>query len=262
MSRLPEYDGSLSRKLRQRDRQMVRQADASAFSRSGARVIAPGVIASADFDGTGPSDLGTRGWMLGSWDDTPSILVLDGRNIVATLDAQDTAILALIDDLTTTQDALADAVADLTTQQAYLDSLISRDASAPTYNTGALTLDSTWHLVGTQAVITGIAIPTGKVRVTISLAEASIAAAAGASVIGAICYSVDSVGSISATTQYARLYVVGTAGGSSLSRTDTLTVPAGTTNIRAQCAYWGSGSGTSSINFASPRLMADVIGSS
>lgn len=41
MSKLPEYDGSLSRKLRQRDRQAVRQADRSAFSRSGTSVTGP-----------------------------------------------------------------------------------------------------------------------------------------------------------------------------------------------------------------------------
>lgn len=70
MSRLPEYDGSLSRKLRQRDRQMVRQADASAFNRSGTSVTAEGettVTGTLNIDGdlnvsgplavTGPADI-------------------------------------------------------------------------------------------------------------------------------------------------------------------------------------------------------------
>lgn len=171
------------------------------------------------------------------------------------------SINSTVTELQAAQATLAAQQATILAQQAYLSSLISRDAASSTFNTGTLALDSTWHLVGGQAVISGMAVSTGKVRVTVSLSEASIAAASGASVIAAICYAIDSLGPITPTVQYARLYAPNLTIGSSLSRTDVLTVAAGAQTIRAQCAYWAAGSGASSISFSSLRLMAEVIGS-
>lgn len=155
---------------------------------------------------------------------------------------------------------ITDAQADLVTQAAYQASLISRDAAVSTFNTGTLTADSTYRLIGSQAIVSSLAVPTGKMRVTISCSEASIAPG-GNSVIALICYAVDGVSSLDPTVRFARLYSAGLQIGSSLARIGTETVSPGTYTLRAQAGYWAAGSGTSSINFSGLRLLAEVIGS-
>lgn len=153
---------------------------------------------------------------------------------------------------------LAAAQAELATQTAYLSSLISRDASIGNFNTGTLTNDSSYHLIGSEASLT-LPVATGKARVTISCSEASIAPGAN-SVVAIICFAIDGVGSLDPTTQYARLYTVGNPIGTSLVRVGTVTVTPGTTTIRARCAYWSAGSSSASINFSGLRLLVEVIG--
>ena len=153
------------------------------------------------------------------------------------------------------------SVAQVAAQQAYLGSLISRDAVVAPFNTGELVNDATYRLVGPQAVIGNIAIPTGKVRVTISCSEAMINPGSN-SALAIICYAIDGVGTIDPAQRYARLYVVGSQVGSSLVRVGTETIPPGNYTIRAQCAYWSAGASPASINFAGLRLLAEVIGAS
>lgn len=113
MSRKPETNQGLVRKLRQRDRQAGRAQNASPYTRSGTSVTAEnevtvaGHLQSWDFDGDGGRvDLGATGWMLGPNDGGPSLLALNGVDVYANLAAKDVVILGLIDDLATAQEAL------------------------------------------------------------------------------------------------------------------------------------------------------------
>lgn len=159
----------------------------------------------------------------------------------------------LVEDLALKQAALE-------AQQAYLASLISRDASIGTFSTGTLTNDSAFHLIGSQIVIPNVAVPTGKVRVTLSCSEASIAPGSNA-VVAAICYAIDGQWSLDPTTKYARLYTAGNQMGVSLARIGTETLTPGPYTFRAQAGYWSNGSSSASINFAGLRLLVEVIGS-
>lgn len=94
MSKLPSTGPSLLRHLRQAQRQALRQAQSSAFTRSGASVSNPGMLSSDDFDGVDRTHLGTTGWALGSVDGGPSYLVLNGRDVFADLAAKDAALTA------------------------------------------------------------------------------------------------------------------------------------------------------------------------
>ena len=99
MSRLPSTGPSLVRKLREAQRQALRQAQSSAFTRSGASVSNPGMLSSDDFDGVDRTHLGTSGWALGSDDGGPSYFVLNGRDVFADLAAKDAALTAQQADL-------------------------------------------------------------------------------------------------------------------------------------------------------------------
>jgi len=188
----------------------------------------------------------------------PVMADLAAKDVI--LEAQTAALAAQTAALAAQDVVIAGQVAALAAANAYQASLISRDASVATFNTGTLVNDSAWHLVGAQAIIENLPIPTGKVRVTVSLSEASISPGLN-SVIAAICFAVDSVSAISPTSQYARVYVSAMSFGTSLSRTETVTLPPGAHTIRAQCAYWSAGSSVASINFTALRIMAQVVGS-
>lgn len=157
------------------------------------------------------------------------------------------------------QAAISAQQSTLATQQNYLASLISRDAQADSFNTGTLITDSEFHLVGGQAVIANMAVPTGKVRITISTSEASISGATGLGIIAAITYGIDGVQALDPTGRFARLYSPGISFGSSMSRIGTVTMPPGTYTFRAQSAYWAGGAGTGSIQFTGVRLLVEVI---
>ncbi len=113
-----------------------------------------GFISSLDYDGTSPTDLGTRGWMLGSWDRTTSILVLNGRDIISDLEAKDAQIL----DLLATQVATDGGSTGL--------AFSSIGATWGTYTTRAFTAP-TW---ATHVVITGIGVVQAQDTITGGLA--------------------------------------------------------------------------------------------
>lgn len=131
MSKLPETGPSLIRHLRQQQRRMIRNENASPYTRSGTRVTgeneltADGTLRSWDYDGTSRTDLGTTGWMLGPDDGGPSLLALNGVDVYADLAAKDDVILGLIADLGATQDDLAATQDDLATAQATLATTVS-----------------------------------------------------------------------------------------------------------------------------------------
>ncbi|MBU4214310.1 MAG: hypothetical protein KJ792_06615 [Actinobacteria bacterium] len=159
--------------------------------------------------------------------------------------------------ITTAQADLAAAQAALDAQQDYLESLVTRDASAPSFNTGTLTADSADHWVGTPATLS-IACPTGKLRIVMSCAEASIAPGSGAG--GVIAMLSFSIGTAVDIGDYdARLYSAGSRIGASLSRVKTITVDPGTYTVTAQAGYWCSGFSAASINFGALDLSAEVV---
>src|SRR5665647_909862 len=116
MSKLPETGPSLLRHLRQQQRRMIRNENASPFTRSGTSVTAEGRVEvtgqmqSGDYDGTSRTDLGTAGWMLGPDDGGASLLALNGIDVYADLAAKDVTILGLIDDLAAKDVVLTDLV--------------------------------------------------------------------------------------------------------------------------------------------------------
>lgn len=176
--------------------------------------------------------------MLGTHDGGPSLLALNGVNVYADLAAK---------------------TAQLQAQANYQASLISRDALAAGFNTGTLINDSAFHLVGGQAVISNMPVPTGKVRIMIGNSEVSINSA-GNSVIGAITYGIDGVQALDPNDKFARLYAPAQLIGVSLTRIGTVTMPPGTYTFRAQAAYWSAGAGAASVNFSGTRLLVEVIG--
>jgi hypothetical protein len=157
-------------------------------------------------------------------------------------------------------DAANAAVADLAAQQAYLQSLISRDETTAGFNSGVLINDSTFRLLGAETVVSGIAIPTGKVRVTMSVSEISLSPGSS-SVIGGCCYAIDGVHSLDPNSRYARVYAAGVTIGTSAIRIGTEDLTPGTYTIRAQRFYWAAGVDPASIQYGSLRLLAEVIGS-
>ncbi|MCG2797715.1 MAG: hypothetical protein L6367_04155 [Cellulomonas sp.] len=159
--------------------------------------------------------------------------------------------------IATAQADLATAQADLDAQQDYLASLVTKDATAPMFNTGTLTADSTIHYVGTPGSLS-IDCPTGKLRVIVSCPEASITCGTGSGAVQA--YLSFSVGTAVAMGTYtARLYTAGSRIGASLTRVKTVSVQPGTYTVNVQAGYWCSGFTAASIQFADLDLSAEVV---
>lgn len=151
MSKLPTLRPSLLDYLVEQKRGAARQARTSAFARSGTSVTAEGVTTvdginqSFDFDGTGPSDMGTKGWALGSTNGGPSWFIINGHMIFDDLMAQDARITAQVA-------ALASAVADIAT-------LVGQQVTGSTGNANSGVVGFTTGYV-TYATVT-IAVPAG-----------------------------------------------------------------------------------------------------
>ena len=144
MSKLPETGPSLLRKLRQAQRQALRQAQSSAFTRSGASVSSPGMLSSDDFDGVDRTHLGTTGWALGSFDGGPSYLALNGVDVYAKLTEKDAELTAMQATLTAQQAALTAqqasltaAVADIAANVADIADLVGAQVTGATNTTFA-----------------------------------------------------------------------------------------------------------------------------
>ena len=162
MSKLPSTGPSLLRHIRQQDRQALRQAQSSAFTRSGASVSNPGMLSSDDFDGVDRTHLGTSGWALGSVDGGPSYLALNGRDVVADLAAKDAALTAQQAALTAQQAALA---AQLVSINALIGSEIYPDYGYATGDTYPLPAGQSNRI--TRAIVS-ISVPAGYTRAIVS----------------------------------------------------------------------------------------------
>jgi hypothetical protein len=226
----------------------LREVRSNLFSTAGLRIL-PNKIASKDFDGTDRTHLGTAGWMLGSdGPGLPSYMGLNGHDIITELLAQQTALTA--------------AQATLTTQQAYLASLITKDASATGFNTGTLINDATIRYVGATASLS-IACPTGKLRIIGSCPEASLNPGTGTGSIEAfLSFSLAGPTPVALGTYNARLFSTGVWIGAGLTRIKTLTVTPGTYTVTLQAGYWCNGFAAASINFADLDLSAEVVNGS
>ena len=172
--------------------------------------------------------------------------------VVADLQAQDATLQAQQATLTAQQ-------ATLTAQVADLASRVSVTSAGATFNTGSLPDDSTWHTYGSGIPIT-IAVPTGRIIVTVGCGQATIATGAGA-VTAEATFSL-SDGSVNFGDVYARGYASApiVASGASLSVQRAFAVTPGTYTITGQMRAWASGSTTGSVEFARSYLTVQVTG--
>jgi len=154
MSRLPSTGPSLLRHIRQQDRQALRQAQSSAFTRSGASVSNPGMLSSDDFDGVDRTHLGTSGWALGSFDGGPSYLVLNGLDVYAKLTAKDAELAAMQADLAAAVADIAAQQASLTAQLASINALIGQQTHPDAGNAASGTVNPMPATGGSFATIT------------------------------------------------------------------------------------------------------------
>ncbi len=216
----------------------------SSLLRSAGIRAQPGRITSTNYDGTGRSDLGTTGWSLGADEPGgPTYLALDGIDVYSTLQAQ-------IADL-------RDVVAGMQGQQEYLASLVSRDTTLDTFNSGVVPADSTYRWVGDELVISDVVCTTGKVRVSTFVNHLT---ASGDGVISAgLAYAIDGVHTLTAGARSCGLFSANANIGVSLGRVGHVEVEPGTVlTIRARAYTW-SPSGSASVNFEQPRMIVEVV---
>ena len=166
MSKLPSTGSSLLRNLRYMNRQALRQAQSSAFTRSGASVSNPGMLSSDDFDGVDRTHLGTSGWALGSVDGGPSYLALNGHDVFADLAAKDAALTAQQATLTAQQASLA---AQLVSINALIGSEIYPDWGFATGDTYPLPAGQSNRI---SRAIASVPVPAGYSRALVSASAA------------------------------------------------------------------------------------------
>lgn len=181
--------------------------------------------------------------------------------------AQQDITSGLVADLMTAQATLATTVSGLATAQATLAttvtdlaSRVTQTATIATFDTGSLPNDSTFHTYGSSIPIT-IAVPTGKLVVTVGCGQASISPSSTGSVTAEATFSF-SDGSVNLGDVYARGYAAQSinVSGASLSVQHAFTVTPGTYTITGQMRAWANGSATGSVNFAKPYLTVQVTG--
>lgn len=215
--------------------QRIAEMERGAPLRQAGIVTRPRAITSTDYDGTDRTHLGTVGWALGS-DDAGSYLALNGVNVY---------------------DDLAAKAADITAQQDYLASLVTKDATGAAFNTGTIPPDGVVRWGGAPASLS-IDCPTGKLRIVVACSEASIAPGTGGGAVEALLsFSAGTVAPLGTYT--ARLYSAAARIGAAITRVKTLTVPPGTYTVTAQAGYWASGTTAASINFAGIDLSVEVV---
>lgn len=254
MSRLPSLGPSLTHHLVENQRQMQRQANSSAFARSGASVVAPGMWASDDFDGVDRDHLGTTGWALGSADGGPSYFVLNGRNVFDDLAAKDVQILDLIADLAAKDVQILALIADLAARVTVTQSIAS-------FTSSYLPADSAWHVYGADIPIT-IAVPTGKLTVTVGCGTARITHDSSMSQIVAeatfsISGGIASYGDIIAD---GAIYDPTLEASMPLSVTHAFTVSPGTYTIVGKMRAQGASGTGAFVYFQNPYLTVQVTG--
>jgi hypothetical protein len=220
------------------------------------------------------SDLGTLGFPGAAGEDHLLRQIADlrraqrelGPSIAKSFTGTAAALQESIDRLVATQAALADvlaaqhdAVETVARQQAYLESLVSRDTSLDVFNSGPVPPDSAYRWVGDTLVVSGVVCTTGKLRVSTFVDHLTVS---GDGVIAAgLTYAVDGVHTLSAGARACSLYSANARIGSALARVGHVTVPPGTeVTVRARAFTWAA-AGNPSANFERPRLVVEVVNS-
>lgn len=212
----------------------------------------PGLLSSTDFDGDGTTaNLGTKGWMLGTAEGGDSFFVLNGRLVIDELDAIVAMLVSQQATLTAQQAALTATVADLAAR-------VSSTASIATFNTGALPNDATVHWYGSDIDIT-VAVPTGRLLVTVGCAEASLDAG-GAAVQGRCTFSIPGLVNLGDFTGRNYLTSASTGISSPLILTQSVAVPPGTYTVTGKMGAWAAGSAVAQVNFLAPFMTVQVTG--
>lgn len=162
--------------------------------------------------------------------------------------------------------AVGPAITTLQAQQLSLEGAVSdlasrvtQTATIATFNTGSLPNDATFHTYGSPIPIT-IAVPTGKIVVTVGCGQATVAPDVG-SVVGEATFSL-SDGSVAFGAVYARGYATSPTplAGSSLAVTRAFVVTPGTYTITGQMRAWANSTAAGSVNFGNPYLTVQVTG--
>lgn len=198
----------------------------------------PGQMSSLDYDGTSHAALGTAGWALASDSGGPSYLALNGIDVYADLAAKTATLAATVTNLA---------------------ARVAQTATITSFNTGSLPNDSTFHDYGSPISIT-IAVPTGRLIVTVGCGEATLNAG-GNSVIADATFSISGgVASMGDFGPDAYLASASTIIGVPLSTQRAFTVTPGTYTVTGQMRAWAAGTATASVNFQQPFLTVQVTG--
>ena len=162
------------------------------------------------------------------------------------------------------QTQLSNQQTQLTSTVNNLAARVSQTATIASFNTGSLPNDNTFHAYGPGIPIT-IAVPTGKIDVSVGCGQATVNSGTGGSVIGEATFTI-SGGYANLGDVYARDYVTSVdstsslAGGASLFVQQAFSVTPGTYTITGQMMAWASGATDGSVNFAKPFLTVQVTG--
>lgn len=169
-----------------------------------------------------------------------------------------------ISDLQTQQATLTSQQAQLTSTVNDLAARVSQTATIASFNTGSLPNDNTFHTYGPGIPIT-IAVPTGKIVVSVGCGQATVNSGTGGAVIGEATFTI-SGGYANLGDVYARDYVTSVdsvsslAGGASLYVQQAFSVTPGTYTITGQMMAWSSGATDGSVQFSKPFLTVQVTG--
>ncbi|MFJ4166282.1 hypothetical protein ACIPY5_12060 [Microbacterium sp. NPDC089698] len=155
----------------------------------------------------------------------------------------------------------------------YLTTLNTYAASGASWNTGTIPNDQVTRWAdGTLVEIAGIDIPYGKVLVTASVGESSVAPASGGWISGMVSFRIfDANGTATDTdvevkNRAGRLYGAERMGVTISTTPQVMVIDRnahpGPYKIRLQYGYWASiaGTGDPSINFNAPSLTVQIIG--
>jgi len=152
------------------------------------------------------------------------------------------------------------ASAAATAAVANLASRVSVTATIASFSTPSLPNDATWHAYGADIPIT-IAVPTGKLVVTVGCGEARLVGIGGGTITADATFSI-SGGIANYEDVYAAVDVASptTFSGASLCVQRTFTVSPGTYTITGKMGAWATGTTTGRVDFNSPYLTVQVTG--
>lgn len=178
--------------------------------------------------------------------------------IAATLDAANAAAAAAAGAASAAAAAGA-AAATANSAVADLAARISVSTSMASFNTGALPNDASFHQYGGSMPIT-IAVPTGKLIVTVGCGQATLNAGGSGAVEADATFSISGIVSSNVYVGTAYLASSTTGMGASIVVQRAFTIPPGTYTVTGEMWAWASGTSSASVNFQQPYLTVQVTG--